>query len=135
MRTVSALIFDDIIGTTTGPWYTPSQFNAVIGAADNFAIQACTTMVSGTTNLTVQAEHSADSQYWFTVGTPADIVVNSVFNDAEYVGWRDGLVPPHMANVRFKITLSGTNPQCRLKLYVTGRVRGGAAATSQNGRK
>jgi hypothetical protein len=121
MRLMSALVFDDVISGPGVAGYTPAQFNSMIGAADGWAVQAYTTMVAGgTANLTVSLEHSADNQNWFSSPTPV-IGGLIISNDNSVWGWTDSLLPVLMGYVRFRIAFGGT--QCRLKLYVTGRVR------------
>lgn len=123
-----ALVFDDIISGTTSTWYSPSEMNARLGAADAFAVHACTTFVSGTgPTLTVQAEHSSDGESWIATPAPPEIST-AIANDSSYWGSRDPYNMNMMGLLRFKITLGGTNPQCRLKLYATGRIYGAAAA-------
>ena len=46
-----------------------------------------------------------------------------VANDSSYYALIDALNLVLLGFVRIKVTLTGTNPQCWLKLYVTGRVR------------
>jgi hypothetical protein len=121
----SLLIFDDFI-TGTSTWYTATQFNATLGSADVYAIQACTTMVTNLmTQLTVQMQSSADGQFWFP-GNPTDLnqQVLSGGNEASYTYSRTP-VSPTLALVRFAISLTGGNQQCYLKLYFTGRVYAG----------
>ncbi len=124
MRLVSMQIFDDTISTTSATFTTPKELYTVLGAADNFGLQAVVTGVSSPSpTLTVQAEHSADGQNWLAVAA-AEISTTLAENTA-YFGWRDGLLPLLLSHLRFKITLTGTSPECRLKLFFCGRVRSG----------
>lgn len=119
MRVAALEIFDDIISGTAGTWYTPAQHNETL-STDAFAVQACTSQVAATTTLTVTMQTSGDGQNW-TEFSP-DIGPTGVANDGSYWASRG---PNAFASwfglVRFKITLGGTNPACRLKLYFTGR--------------
>jgi len=135
MRILNTQIFDDVITSTGVTWYSPADMNDSLGAADGFAIQACTTLVGGTLpTLTVQAEHSGDGENW--IATPsAEISGVLIANSSTFVGWREmfnsNLVP--LANLRFRITLGGTAPQCRLRLYFTGRVWNGRRPQAPQG--
>lgn len=124
-----ALAFDDIISGTSAVWYTPSGLNASLGSGDAFTLQAVARSVSGTAPvLTVQAENSADQVGW--VATPAaEINAAPILSDVPIDAWRDGLTDLVLLGfLRFRISLGGVNPQCRLKLYVTCRARGGRPA-------
>jgi hypothetical protein len=128
MLIVHVLAFDDIISGTAVAWYTPSRLNASLGAADAFAVQAVTRFVSGTDpTLTVLAEHSADQLNWVATPTP-EINAVPLVGDDTFDGARDGATDLALLGfLRFRISLGGVSPQCRLKLYVTGRVRAGRA--------
>ena len=123
-------VFDDVISGTSGTWYSAAHQNGVLGTADVFAIQAVATGVSGTGPLlTVRLQASADNEYWTNAGGTAEINAQSIaVNDTVLVGTNPGVT---QANVRLQITLGGTSPQCRLRLYVTGRAYGGSSATGR----
>lgn len=123
MRVISTEIFDDLI-IGAGPWFSGAQFNTALGAADIVVIQACTRAVSGTSpTLTVQAQHSADNQFWINTQALPEINGLSIANETTLVAQVAAGATSLMllANLRFQITLGGTSPQCRLKLYATGR--------------
>lgn len=124
MRLNSNLVFDDLIVGTGTNWYSSAAFNDVLGQGDSIGIQACTRGVGGTAGIVVQAEHSSDGQMWLNVGTAAEISTTSIGSDLSYYGRTTGGfggAPLPLAFVRLRITLTGTNPQCYLKLYATGR--------------
>lgn len=129
MRSVSLQIFDDVINGTTTSWYSGAQLNPILGAIDTYALQVCTTFVgTPAPTLTVTSQHSADNQNWFNLGD--DIAGTVIANDQSYWKWRDGVITTTgiMANLRFRITLSGTSgARARVRLYFTGRVRSGSA--------
>jgi hypothetical protein len=129
MRMLSALIFDDVIAGT-GTWYSSSELNNTIGAAETIVIQACTTGVASGSELTVQCESSPDNQNWDPTGgagspTP-EIDGVAIDDDDSIVAAVTDLAL--LSHVRFKITLGAAGHKCRLKLYVTGRVAGGVSA-------
>lgn len=122
MRILNALVFDDFISGTTATWLSRSDFNAAIGQADAFAVQAITADVQGVSpTIKVASEHSTDAQNWVSTGMTE--IAWSISNDQSLLGWNffftgtSGLA----ANIRFRISLGGTNPKCRLRLHVTGR--------------
>jgi hypothetical protein len=125
MRLSSTLVFDDLIVGTATTSYSSAAFNDVLGQGDSIAIQACTRGVSGTTpGIAIQAEHSSDGQMWLNVGTTGPEISTTIASDQSYYGRTTGGFggpPLPLAFVRLRITLTGTNPQCYLKLYVTGR--------------
>lgn len=119
MLVVAEKIFDNVVSGTGTNWYSPAQLNERLGAAEKFAVQASVTGLSGTSpTLTVQLEHSGDNQFWIALGSPAQINGVSIANDTSYSGTQD--ITPVLNFVRVRISLGGTNPQCRLKVYVTG---------------
>ncbi len=120
MRDFSQLVFDDTINGTAGVWYTPTTLNDDLGRADALTVQAVTTGVSGTSpTLTVVIEHSGDGRIWATAATP--ISAASMTNGATYAGRIGFNSAALMQFVRLKITMAGTNPAGRVKLYATGR--------------
>lgn len=119
MRTLTILAFDEIIAGTGNTWYTPESYQSEIGACDFLVVTAQVTGVSGTLpTLTCQFEQSADGRNWLANGATPEIN-----------GWgfaNDGITSaapgnPFLRLMRLKITLGGTNPACRLKLFVAGR--------------
>jgi hypothetical protein len=106
MRLANLLVFDDVIRGTGVTWYTASKFDELLGRGDGHAIQAVTTDASGSARtLTVVSQHSVDGQHWMATSLVAS----------------DGFFPAHARKVRFAISLGGTDPICRLKLWVTTR--------------
>lgn len=128
MLLIHAKVFDDVIAGTTNAWYSSVGFQESVGASDVFAIHACTTFVSGTgPTLTVLAEHSSDSQNWTQVGTLPEVNAVPIVNEGSHYGARNGFGRVAGAFLRFRVTLAGTSPACRLQLYVTGRVLAASA--------
>lgn len=122
MLASNTVVFDETISGTS-PFYTANQHNDPLGRADRLAIMAVATNVTGTgVGLTVQVEHSGDAQNWAPAvsGSP-EISVGTLANNTAYLGAREGFIPVLLSFVRLKVTLSGTTPQCRLKITATAR--------------
>ena len=120
MRRFTMPVFDNFISGTTSIWYTSSAYNDVLGSADDLLVQAVTEQVSGTTNVTIQPEHSCNALDW--IAFPGNLVANAVVSDGTYLAesaFFNGAVL--LTFVRLKITLTGTTPACRLKVLVCGR--------------
>lgn len=119
MRVANFQVFDDFISGTGAIWYSSADLNRSLGQADMYAIHAVATNVAGTSpTLTVGAQYSSDGQNWFSPQN--DINAQPLVNGGSLVGFNAGSTPLG-ANIRFQISLGGTSPQCRLKLYFTGR--------------
>jgi uncharacterized ParB-like nuclease family protein len=117
MRLFGQQVFDDAISGTGKTWYSPARYDELLGRADMLAIMAVVTGLTGTTpSLTLAAEHSANGRNWHEI----DTLTVGLSNDAAYYGTVP-LWPRLLARVRLRATLTGTDPSCRLKLYVTGR--------------
>jgi hypothetical protein len=127
MRVTSLEIFDEIITGTGNTWYTPDHLSEVLGNSDVYAIQACVSQVSGSSQqLTIANQTSGDGTNWYSWGTDISSL-GTLVNEGTYWGHRDGIASFLLALVRFQIIFgSGTNPSCRLKLYFTGRTYGGS---------
>lgn len=119
MRVAALEVFDDIINGTGTYWYTPAHLNEQLGT-DVFAIQAVASQISSAApGLWVELQTSANGVDWYTYGGP--LISATLANDGSYWGSGGGLFIPILTMVRFRISLGGTNPSCRLKLYFTGR--------------
>ena len=124
MRQSTLFVFDDFISGTGTTWYSGAEFNAKIGMADMFAVFALVQPpVSGTSpTVTVASQHSVDGRNWIATGSTELSAVAIAANGAYYGGNPGHFFGAALAPfVRLAITLGGTSPQCRLKLYVTGR--------------
>lgn len=121
MRIANIQVFDNII-TGNGTWYSGTQFNRVIGQANYFAVQTYATSVSGgSPTLTVESEMSSDSVNWVATGN-TEINAQAINTTPVQAGASPILTGNGLAAfVRLKITMGGSTPQCRLKLYVTCR--------------
>lgn len=127
MRILNLLVFDEIISGTTSTWYSREDLNRILGMAEAFAVQAYVTNVSGTfPALTVASQHSSDGQNWAATNATE---INAILfvEGGTYAGTSGAFLVPG-AHLRFKITLGGTAPHCRLKLYFTGRGHGADAS-------
>lgn len=125
MRQSSLFVFDDFISGTASTWYSGAEFNAKIGQSDFFAVVALLQPpVSGTSpTITVASQHSVDGRNWIATGV-IELSAVSIANNGVYSGSNAGHLyggTPLAPFVRLAITLGGTNPQGRLKLYVTAR--------------
>ena len=121
MRTLNVLAFDEVIVGTGKTWYTPQNLNAELGQCDIFALHAFTTGVAPTSTLTVAFEHSGDGQHWTPLSAAAELNAVSISSDASSYGFMPGTAGHPARFVRAAIALGGTSPQCRLKLFITGR--------------
>ncbi len=125
MQLGTQLVFDQHVTGTSGAWYSTAELNQFLGSGNSFAVQAVVTGVSGTSPaLQIVSEHSFDGEHWIATGS-TEINQNPIVNNSNYTGSLL-LGTTTAGNVRLKITLpSGTNPSCRLKVYVTVRSAGG----------
>ena len=121
MRTLNVLAFDEVVTGTGTTWYTPQALNSELGRCDIFGLQAYTTGVLGTSpTLTVSLQHSGDDQNWRVLSSSLpELNATSISSDTSRYAYRSDASPARF--VRAAITLGGTNPQCRLKLFITGR--------------
>lgn len=125
MRTLIQQVFDRWIGGSSGVWHTSPDLEGLLGQSDFYAIQASITNLEGVLpKLTVLSEHSSDGKHWAPTGT-TEIDNVLMLPDAIIVGASASDVVLG-ARLRFRITLSGSNPRCRLKLFFTGRATGGS---------
>jgi hypothetical protein len=123
VRVQSREVFDNVI-SGAGPWYTSESLASDLGQCDVIALHAVPTAVSSPApTLTIQPEYSADGQNWYNPGTT--FINWSIVSGSSVVA---GVSNWPMSRVRFKVTMSGTSPKCRLKLYFTGR-----SAAAKNG--
>lgn len=122
MRVFNIQVFDTVITGTSTTWYSRSEFDGHLAQADGLVIHACVSNVGGTTpTLTIVSEHSPDSENWIATGA-SEINNVAIANNASFSAGNFGFTSANLgAYVRYRITLGGTNPQCRLKLFVTGR--------------
>lgn len=122
MRIFNHQVFDDVIVGAGKTWYSQTDMNAELGTAFSFAVQANTSWVSGTLpTLTVKSEHSPDSENWIATGVTEISAVALVNNGTFFGSYFSGVLNQTLGRfIRFNISLGGTAPQCRLKLYVTG---------------
>lgn len=116
-------VFDEIINQTTAR-YTSGDLTRLLGRADALAIHAVTTLVAGTApTLRIQVEHSADGRVFVqrVSGVP-EIPATAISNDAAFTGttW---LGVSLLAYVRLAITLGGTSPLARVRVFVTGHLQ------------
>ena len=118
MRVFEQLLFDQTISGTSDTWYTPDEYSDLLGAADVLELAVHTTNVTGTAEATVTMQHSADGRHWNDIG---DVHSGSISSNRVSRG-SAGLNPANLSLVRLKVTLGGTDPQCRMKLYAMGRV-------------
>ncbi len=121
MRTVTHKIYDDtVIGTTAR--HTADELNAALGNSDFVALQAYVTNVAGTgPTLTIQAETSIDGQLWTPVSGTPEVSASPPVDDTSYVA-QTGVGIQYGGLLRYKISMGGTNPECRLLMFATLRV-------------
>jgi hypothetical protein len=116
-------VFDDSISGTSLTWYTAAEQNGALGACDQLAFQVITGNVSGTSpTLTVRVQVSGDNQNWVNAAGTAEINAQALAASSNGNYYISKLVSNVlMGHVRLAITLGGTNPQTRLKIYAAGR--------------
>ena len=108
--------FDEIITGTAMTWYTAAAFNPVIGAADEFVLFAFVTNVSGTSPaLSVYVDQSGNNRTWILGGSP--LISSALSNNLLLQGTQG----TSASFIRLRMAMTGTTPQCRLRLTVTGR--------------
>src|SRR5579871_1668057 len=118
MRKANERIFDDVVtGTTTV--YSSGEFNELLGRHDRISLFLVVDTVSGTSpTITVQLQHSSDERNWVNKnGTPEinALVISPTATTTEAANDATGNYGCH--SVRAAITLAGTNPSCRVRLY------------------
>jgi hypothetical protein len=119
------LVFDDAIEGTTAT-FSNSRFNAQLATADRFQIMGVVSQVgvsSGTPTLTVQLQHSADNRNFVDKSGTAEIDAATLSTTAvTVVSGNDAGSVPLGGFLRLEITLGGTSPKARVRLWVTGRI-------------
>jgi hypothetical protein len=124
MQLFHTLVFDDAIEGTTAV-YSDSPFNAELATADKFQIMGVVSQVSvsaGTPTITVQLEHSANNRNFVNKSGTAEINATTLSTTAiTVVTGNDAGSVPFGGFLRLRITLGGTSPKARVRLWVTGR--------------
>ena len=130
MKVFNQCIFDGFVSGSTAVVYSDSQYNAVLGNADQLSIGGYTAQVTGTNpTLTVQVEQSFDNVRWQNRNTAAEIPSTTALSTTAEtnVQGQDGnpTARPTLAFVRLRIGLGGTGTLAgQVRLWVTGRDRG-----------
>lgn len=116
-------VFEEMLTGTGTTWYSYSEFNATIAAADQLAVFAYATNISNTSVvLNIGVDDSIDGRNWQVFTTPLISGTISVTAPAYQV--RVGTAYPYTpaSFSRFRIYLSGSSSAaCRLKLSISGR--------------
>ena len=121
MQILSQQLFDDNVAGTGVSWYTPAEYNDLLGSADLLAIQVLSSNVSGTgPTLTAKIQWSGDNQHWLDVGSPG-INGDPLANNSKYYFQHNGTNGVALAYARISINLGGTSPAARLRVFVCGR--------------
>jgi hypothetical protein len=112
-------IFDEIITGTEDSWYTSSEHNKLFATAAVFTLFVVATNVSGTGTLTLNLdmELSGDNEHWF----PFDLVMTGTLSTSVPFVKAGFMFTAGLPFARLRASLSGTDPQCRLQLRLTGR--------------
>lgn len=118
MLVFSKQVFDEIITGTGVNWVSDPPDNGLLGSADRLLVIAYATNVTETTGtLRIYRDESADNQNWWQpLLTPT---IGTTFGATSVV--MKGEISQPLSFVRLRITMLGTNPQCRLKVTVVGR--------------
>jgi hypothetical protein len=116
------MIFDERISGTGTNWYTSADFNDRLGTGDQLALHAVTTAVSGTApTLTCRVETSANGKDWYAAQTTPEINASAMVNGKASQGQVPAFLPVLQKYARVRLSLGGSSPACRVKLYATGR--------------
>jgi hypothetical protein len=112
-------VFDDVIAGTTSTWLTSSDLNERLGEGDRGRIQAVSTQIVGSPSLTIEVEHSGDSENWTPLSSGPEI-------DAEALSENESVASAFYTDcsrfIRYRISLTGTgSPACRLQVYASLR--------------
>jgi hypothetical protein len=130
MLAFNKLIFDNTISGTAGTWYSPCVYDEILGSADAVFLMVHAMGVSGTSpTITCRLEHSANGRSFKEVSGTAEINAQALVTDTAIKSTSPTslvTLTPYLRFVRLKVTLGGTSPSARLKIYATGRVSGGA---------
>jgi hypothetical protein len=122
MLTLRADIFDEILSGTSTTWYSSAAHSATLGRQDFLLFIAVATKVSGQSpGLIAFIDSSADNRNWLVSPFSAGYIAipdPSLVEGAIGQGWS---WTGGSAFVRLRIMLTGTNPQCQLRVSVTGR--------------
>ena len=120
MLNTNIVCFDEQIKGTTKTWYTPAELNEVFGRSEMLILHATVTNVAGTSpQLNLAIESSVNSEDWVSLGTtPLSPLVEQACFARSFTIFGGRFV-------RISMTLSGTSPECRLKLGVTARTFSG----------
>ena len=118
MRVFSELIFDDVI-RGTGEVYSSPGFNELLGKADEVVYELYVSVSSGTSpTVTLRHLHSCSNQGTFTG-------LSSLINGASIssVPYQNVVqqTGPLGGYGKAGITLGGTNPTARIRIWATGR--------------
>ncbi len=113
------LVLDETMAGTTQTWKSSASSNDRLGLSDMAYIMAVAENVTGTTNVVITGEHSADGQNWKSWGTV--LSQSPVVSGVPYVGTFGGSSSQLLHYARLSVQLTGSSPQCRLKVYATGR--------------
>jgi hypothetical protein len=128
MLAFNKLVFDNTISGTAGAWYSPCVYDDLLGTADALHLMVHSMGVTGTSpTITCRLEHSANGRNWSQVSGTAEINAQALVIDTAIGSATPALetITPYLRFVRVKITLGGTSPSARLRIYAIGRVSGG----------
>jgi hypothetical protein len=116
-------IFDNDLAGSSSTWYSLAQYNPLLGSADALSLQILAGNVTGTSpTLTLRFQFSANNQHWVNAAGTAELNAQALTSGGNYAlsknGQSNGVL---LRYVRLAISLGGTNPTCRLKLFASGR--------------
>jgi len=125
MKVFNQCVFDGFVSGSTAVVYSDSQYNAVLGNADQLSIGGYTAQVTGTNpTLTVQVEQSFDNVRWQNRNAAAEVAGTTLSTTAETpFSGHDGdpTTRPSLAFARLRIALGGATPAGQVRIWVTGR--------------
>jgi hypothetical protein len=127
MRIFNQLVFDGYVSGTADV-FTDSQYDTLLGMADQLSIGGYSAQVQGSTpTLTVQVEGSFDQRRWQSRNATAEVngVTLAAGGETNFQG-QDGnpTARPTLAFARLRIRLGGTGPNAQIRIWASGRDRG-----------
>ncbi len=122
MKVYHQLVYDDAVEGTT-PVYTSPKWNELLASTEVIVIAVYATQVSGTNpTLSVRSQVSGDERNWFPVQANPEINAQVLsLSGQTSLSARSAATDPISGFRRFEITLGGTSPKTRLRIFATGR--------------
>jgi len=120
-----AIVFSRNVFATTiidsSNYYSPPEFDRLIGTAEKYCVQVMTTGVSGASlTMDVTLQTSENGTLWNPRSSPIKTV--AVSEGAVLFGYDLGTAPGSGGrSTRVQVVLLGTNPKAYVRVWLTGR--------------